>query len=88
VNKLTRLEKSADSTLGTVDKLVQILSSTKEDALKLVSQTEEELVRAKADFEAKWEEIKEKYKSIETRCTYLKKRCLKASTYVDKILSQ
>ena len=75
--KLARLEKSVDSTLGTVDKLVQVLSDTKDNALSLVSQTEEELDKARAEYEA-----------TKARCSYLQKRCLKSASFIDKILKQ
>ncbi len=75
--KLARLEKSVESTLGTVDTLVKVLSDTKDRALTLISQTGEELDKAKAEYEA-----------AKAKCTYLQKRCLSTTSFIDKILNQ
>lgn len=75
--KLARLEKSVEATLGTVDKLVQVLSDTKDNALSLVAQTAEELEKAKAEYE-----------TAKAKCTNLQKRCLTTTSFIDKILNQ
>jgi len=75
--KLARLEKSVDSTLSTVDKLIQILSATRDEAATLVAKAEDEVELAKAV-----------YDNTRSKCVDLQKRCLKATSFVDKILNQ
>ena len=75
--KLARLEKSVDSTLSTVDKLMQVLSDTKDEAFRLIKQADEELDTAKAEYE-----------STRSKCKSLQSRCLSATSFVNKILKQ
>lgn len=77
MNKLTRLEKSVDTTLSTVDNLIQVLSATRDKAATLVAKAEDEVELAKAT-----------YDQTKSKCVDLQKRCLKTTSFIDKILNQ
>lgn len=74
--KLQRLERNVDNTLSTVDKLIKVLSSTRDDASSLVVEAEDELELAKAT-----------YDYTKNKCADLQKRCVKATDFIDKILN-
>lgn len=75
MTKLTSLERQVENKINAVDTLMDLLSTSQDDAKRILAQAQTELDKE----EAKYEAVKAGYNE-------LKAKCLRVSKFVDKIL--